>query len=419
VDVPIQARPAERGIALVLVLVILPLVAIIMTQLSFETTIGERLADHLLTKQQFKQAIAARQAQMVQRLVRDLKDDVERAQQGGAYDHYGDLWGPDTEGGQTALMVRKGDAEGGDQVTLITQVVDEQGKFNLNLLRHSDQARRGRAFEVLRTLLDLFRDSRYDDIGDNEFDLNAGEANEVAEAIRRYLEGEERDERVRQVEIPAPAADMKQGVFAVDELVFSHRLFKEKRLLERFTDSESQQVLPSLVEFVTIYGDGKINVNTAPIQVLRSLWREEDGRRSVAEEMLRGRGGFTNTTEDQQAREDLRQERSEAREQGDEEALEESVTAYKSLNDLNQLEAFQDQTFLRREEVDIGRDFTVRSNFFTLVVTARRENFLRQHRLVLERHTAGVLTWDSEVRTADAAALPDEALVPDEESAAP
>ena len=65
-------RANERGVALILVLVILPLVAILMVQLNFETTIGERLANNILTNQQFKQAISARRRQTQQRLVRDL-----------------------------------------------------------------------------------------------------------------------------------------------------------------------------------------------------------------------------------------------------------------------------------------------------------------------------------------------------------
>src|SRR5262245_61769284 len=50
----VKRRSRERGVALVLVLVLLPLVAIIMTQLSFETTIGDRLARNALANEQFK-----------------------------------------------------------------------------------------------------------------------------------------------------------------------------------------------------------------------------------------------------------------------------------------------------------------------------------------------------------------------------
>src|SRR5512139_2064968 len=79
-------RPRERGVALVLVPVLLPLVAIIMTQLSFETTIGDRLARNALANGQFKAAILARERQMRLRLVRDLKEDEKSAAQGGAFD---------------------------------------------------------------------------------------------------------------------------------------------------------------------------------------------------------------------------------------------------------------------------------------------------------------------------------------------
>lgn len=398
----------ERGVALILVLVVLPLVAILMTQLHFETAIGARLAGNMLANQQFKEAIRARLVQMRLKLVRDLKDDEKNAQQeGGAFDHYGDIWGPDSEGGRTAPSVTKGDKERGDEITIYTSVTDEQSKFNLNLLRHNDPVRRGRARETLKNLLDLFRDHRYADMAENEWDLDEAQANEVVEAIRKFVEGEERDERIPKPQVPDPTPDMKQGIYTVEDLVFCHPLFLEKRLLETFDDPASGQRIPGLDRFVTVYGDGKVNANTAPIQVLRSMFREEEGRVTVAEAILRGRGGFTSSDEDDERREETRKEREEARREGDTEREQELTSAYKSVNDILKVEGMNEPGFQQRNEIDVGRDFTVRTNFFTLVITARRESFLRQQRTVLERHNGGCVTHSSEVRATDLADLPE------------
>jgi len=391
---------------LILVLVILPLVAIIMTQLSFETTVGDRLARNGLARTQFSEAILARIRQIRLRLVRDLKDDEKRAQQGGAYDHYGDLWGPDSEGGSTAVSVTKGDKDKQDDITLFTEVKDEQGKFNLNLLLHKDPKRAARALETFKNLLNLYRDSRFEDIGDNEYDLDEIESQAVAEAVLKFLKGEERDGRVRKVELPDPAPDLKQGVFTVRDLVFSHPAFLEKRLLERFTDVNSGQVIPSLEEFVTVYGDGRVNANTAPIQVLRAMFKEDQGQRDVATEIMHGRGGFLNTQSDQEDRQAAQEERQRNEEQGVTEE-EEDVSAYRNVNDLNKIEGLDNAEFLRRNDIQVGRDFTTRSNFFRVVVTAQRESFLRQQRVVLERHPQGCLTWATEVRAADVGDLPE------------
>ena len=398
-------REAERGVALILVLVVLPLVAILMVQLEFETNIGDLLARNALVNQRFKQAIMARVRQMRLRLVRDLKDDEKNAQESGAYDHYGDMWGADTDGGDTAARVEKGDRERGDEIVLYTQVVDEQGKFNLNLLLHKDPKRGQRAFEVLFNLLNFYRDSRFDDLGENEYDLDEVEARQVAEAILKFAKGEQRDERVRKADLPDPAQDMRQGIYTVRDLLFSHPLFLEKRLMERFTDVMSGQTLPSLEEFVTIYGDGKINVNTAHIQVLRAMFKEDAGQRDGANNLFHGRGGFLNTDEDQERRTEEQEERERADEEG-REVDEDTESAYKSLNDVNRVEGLDD-AMLRRNDVEISRDFTVRSNFFSVIVTARRDNFMRQHRLVLERHNRGCLTWLTEVRAADLGDLPE------------
>jgi type II secretory pathway component PulK len=404
-------RPRERGVALVLVLVLLPLVAVIMTELSFETAIGDRLARNALANEQFKAAILARERQMRLRLVRDLKEDEKGAAQGGAYDYYGDPWGPDSEGGGMAVVVTKGDPAKGDDVSLYTEIIDEQGKFNLNLLLHKDPQRAARALETFKNLLNLFRDTRFGDAAEeHEYDLDEAEARAVGDAVSKFLKNEERDSRVRRPELPDPATDMKAGVFAVRDLIFSHPLFQQRRLLDRFTDVKSGQVLPSLEEFVTIYGDGRVSCNTAPIQVLRAMFKEEQGQRQVAEEILHGRGGFLeNSDADQEKREETLDERRKAQDEGLEED-EEQVAAFKSLNDLTKVEGMGDGQFLRRNDIDVGRDFTVRTNFFRIVVTARRENFLRRQILVLERHSEGCLTHATEVRLTDLGDLPEDAM---------
>lgn len=404
-------RPRERGVALVLVLVLLPLVAIIMTQLSFETTIGDRLARNALANEQFKAAILARIRQVRLRLVRDLKEDEKNAAQGGAFDYYGDPWGPDSEGGGMAVMVTKGEAERGDEISLYTEIMDEQGKFNLHLLTHKDPQRAARALETFKNLLNFFRDTRFGDVAEEHgYDLDEKDAREVGDAVSKFMKNEERDTRVRRPELPDPAPDMKAGLFTVRDLIFSHALFQQKRLLDRFTDVKSGQVMPSLEEFVTIYGDGRVNANTAPIEVLRAMFKEEQGQRDVAEEILHGRGGFLdNNDTDQEKRDETLEERRKAREEGLEED-EEQVAAYRSLTDLNRIEGMGDSTFARRNDIDVGRDFSVRTNFFRVVVTARRENFLRRQIVVLERHANGCLTCATEVRLTDLGDLPENAM---------
>ncbi|MGH7162779.1 MAG: hypothetical protein ACREID_04785 [Planctomycetota bacterium] len=412
-------HPSQRGVALILVLVILPLVAILITQLHFETAVGDQLASNVLASQQFRLAIRARVLQMRLKLVRDLKEDEKNAEQ-GAFDHYGDVWGPTSEGGETAESVTKGDAEQGDDVTLYTEVIDEQGKLNLNLLRHTDVQRRAKAKQTLRALLDLFRDSRYADLHENDFDLDDARAGEVADAIAKFLEGEERDERIPKPQVPDPSPDMKQGIYTVEDLAFCHPLFQEKRLLETFTDTESRQTIPGLDRFLTLYGDGKINANTAPLPLLRALFREEEGQATIAEGIYRGRGGFTSSEEDKEARREKREDLKEAREDGDEEKVEGMTTAFKSLEDLAKVEGLNDPALLRRNDLDLGREFGVRTSFFTVIVTAQRENFLRQHRVVLERHSQGCILRESEVRPADLAQLPGEGVgTPGEESGNP
>jgi len=421
-----EPRRNERGIALILVLVVLPLVAILMTQLSFETTISSKLASNVLANEQFKGAIQARLVQMRLRLVRDLKDDDANAQESGAYDHESDSWGPKLEGGGTAGLVTKGDKASGDDITLYTQVVDEQSKFNINLLLHRDAQRARRAQEVFRNLLDYFRDPRFGDITSTNYDLSEAEARELTVAVVKFLSGDERNEKIGKPTIPDPAPQLRQAIFSVDDLVFVDRRFVEERLLESFTDPDTGERIPGLAEFLTVYGNGRINANTAPIQVLRAMFQEEEAQQNVAEAILKGRGGFLNTDEDKEARSELLDERRQANEESTTTSSSASTSSttgtgssssgqdeettsdvYKNLNDLSRVEGMGDAALLRRNEVDVGRDFTVRSNFFLVVVTARRGNFLRQQRVVFQRHAKGCVTWSSEIRHTDVEDLPE------------
>jgi hypothetical protein len=309
-------------------------------------------------------------------------------------------------------MVSKGDEGKGDTISLYTEVVDEQGKFNLNLLTHKDPQRAARALETFKNLLNFYRDTRFGDVAEeHDYDLDEVQAREVGDAVAKFLRNEERDGRVRRPELPDPAPDMKAGVFTVRDLLFSHALFQEKRLFDRFTDVKSGQVLPGLEEFVTIHGDGKVNANTAPIQVLRAMFKEEEGQREVAEEILHGRGGFLGNDDDQEKRQETIEERRKAKEEGLSED-EEEVAAYKSLADLQKIEKMGDGQFTRRNDIDVGRDFAVRTNFFRIVVTARRDRFLRRHVVVLERHGEGCLTWASEVRLVNLSDLPENEMAP-------
>ncbi len=385
----------------------LPLVAIVLTQLHFEASIGRQLSKNVIAHQQFKHAISARFAQMRLRLVRDLNDDQESQEQ-GAYDHAGDIWGPKMDGGSTALVVRKGDEEFGDVIEIYTEIIDEQSKFNINLLRHRDIKRRGKPFEVLATLLDLFRDSQYGDMEPSEWDLDEREAKEVATAIRKMLLGELEGGMVPKAEVPDPTPDLKQGVYTIEDLAFAHPLFVERRIFERFTDVESGQVIRPLSDYITIYGDGRINVNTAPIQVLRALFRDEEGRRDVAERILEGRGGFLETEDGDEARDEQRERRREAEQSGEDVEEDEELSAsYTSLQEITQVEGMSDSGFLRSNDLDVARDFGVRTMFFRVRVSARRDQFLRQEERVFERHVAGCITWESTVRIADVTDLPE------------
>jgi type II secretory pathway component PulK len=50
----------------------------------------------------------------------------------------------------------------------------------------------------------------------------------------------------------------------------------EKKPMPPYEEWDEDEIFPGLSDVLTVYGDGKINVNTAPLPILKALFGEED-----------------------------------------------------------------------------------------------------------------------------------------------
>jgi general secretion pathway protein K len=148
----------------------------------------------------------------------------------------------------------------GDQgITLSGAVVDETGKINVNLLRKEDGEIDERREEQLRRLFRVLglKEERVDPILD-WLDQDEVERQDGAEAYW-----------YQSLDQPYACAN---GHFLTPGQIF---LVKGLRPLEQFEGKR-------LLDYLTIYSDGKININTAPQEVLESLSESLDGALAAA-----------------------------------------------------------------------------------------------------------------------------------------
>jgi hypothetical protein len=145
---------------------------------------------------------------------------------------------------------------------------------------------------------------------------------------------------------------------------------------EELVEAESVEPIPGLWRFVTLTSDGPININTAPVEVLRCLFKDQLDW-DLADAIIEYRTAQASSYDD-----DV-----------DPEA---EFTPFKSVQDLTKVDGI-DAEVLSKNGID-GASVTVASNTFSISIFATRENLTRQFRTVVRRHSKGFITLLHEER---------------------
>ena len=327
---------AERGIALLIVLllsmVLIPFAAEFAFQIDMEAKTAHNVTDQLM----LDNAIEGQYQIMLARFRHDGK--------GNEYDSYGDIWNDDE------LLSRNEETTG---VQLTTKVWDEKAKMNLRMLVEGPSDSQAIWKERFVELLRRYRQ-------DSEWDA-AGYAEELVEDIRRYLKGEGRGN------IPKPSTVDDRAMLLIDELNFVNELVEKHQLM--VDRSEGESTAHGLHRYVTLHGDGRINLNTAPLVVLQALFPQNE---EIADDIIARREGSAEEEDTGISRNN--------EEVGDEG----SGNPFTDVNQVNELESVTQQT-LRANKVVLSRDFDVTSHFFAIRIRGNTERSHRQEMFVFER----------------------------------
>lgn len=405
---PKSADPAKRGAALLLSFMVLVVIVTIVTQISLGTMTDARVARNDLALAKMDLAIDSAMMQTRIQLRDDGQADADASaeEEGGggapAVPDVGDLAGGGEDGedsGEAPPADKKADfpierTEFND-IKLRILIQDEDSKFNVLNMALEDEERAEDGFQVVVRVLDLFREG-------TEFDLSVSDAQEVAEAMRRYML--ERDLQV----LPKPVLlsddpDNERFGFPMGLREFLAHEDVPEILFRDFRD-ENDVVVHSIESFLTVWsslrvhtggaaepsgvpsddegalgndgptaggqssgsasGGFAVNINTAPPVVLKALFDDRDVHPSFWDEVIEFRN-----LEDEEAMEDEDGQRREPilDEYGDE-VLE--LQFFSSLDDLDEIRGWGD--FDGETQERIQERLTTTSNTFSIFVTARR-----------------------------------------------
>ena len=171
----------------------------------------------------------------------------------------------------------------------------------------------------------------------------------------RFFKGENRGQ------VPKPSTVNGSPVLTLDDLHFASEQFARHKLLEDVR--EEGDIGYGLWRYVTIYGTGRVNLNTADQVVLESIFLKDP---TIAERIIERRDG---AAEDGEV---------------DPDTGETPGNPFTDVNQITEIEGVNQQV-LRANNVVLARDFDVKSNFFSMRISGSTENTRREELYVMER----------------------------------
>jgi general secretion pathway protein K len=242
----VRALKTERGTALVLTLLIIITLAGLALGFSGESGVELTLAGYM--RDQAKAYEVARSAINVALW--------ELASKGEEFD----LDAFNEEWRRTGSLPAEG-ANGKEGVRFLGGIVDESGKININLLRNEEGEIDERREMQLRRLF-----------------IALGLKEELLNPLLDWLDADDIERQdgaegyyYQSLDEPYECAN---GPFLTIGQLF---LVRGMREIERFGEKKEKRLL----DYLTIYSDGKININTAPREVIESLSEEMDSAQAA------------------------------------------------------------------------------------------------------------------------------------------
>jgi type II secretory pathway component PulK len=355
-------RSGERGIALLIVLILLLILVPFAGEFSRQVMLEVRTAQNVADQLMLENALDGQFEILLARLKHDGEgDDVDTLND--------EMFDDD-------VKERREEETG---VSLSTRVADEQGKFNVLMLIKAPQGERRQAMHdrMVRILIEARRDTRHA--------IDESLAKQLVDEASSFLSGAK-----ARGNIPKPQTPDNRGFLMLEDLAFSNTKWRSILVDQR----EGDEVAPGLHRYLTIYGTGKVNLNTAEAVVLRAYFPSDP---SIGDKIVEHREGTpedetnptgtgtgttgTGTTGTGTTGTGTTGTGTTNNSNFDEE---QAGNPFTDVNQVNTLEGV-DPLLLQKDKVDLAADFDVKSHFWSMRILAESLQTRREELYVVER----------------------------------
>lgn len=358
----VRPRKDQEGIALLLVMLVVVLVLIVVTELSLSARVDLQVSSNEINDLPVQSAIHG--ALDVARHL--LKSDGDENSHDSIHDKWGDpeKW-IDLDFGEIRIKI---------------DIVDESRKFNLYWLLKGTSTEKQRAGDRLVSILDQMRE-------ETQFDLSPAEAADLAAKITDYIKVRRAGKKKEYEGILLPPT-RKNFLLSLTELL---PFVGEFIFYDQVTEEEEEK-LPGLERFVTLWSDGKTNVNTAEFVVLQCYFPYHE--REKAQRIIEAREAIA----DPEQNPELKKPAMPALPAtpggpGGPGQKNEKFVGVKSLQDLVKAEAITN-----KDKVKLGAMLGTASQVFSVFITAKKKNILRRVRVLIRREKSKLYTLFYEER---------------------
>lgn len=356
-----RARGGQRGVALLLVMMVVMLIVIIVTELSLSARVDYEVSANEFDD--FAVEYGIRGALHAARFL--LKQDAGENSNDGLLDKW-------------ARPEEWLDLNFGEDLRVKIDVVDESRKYNLYWLLKGTPTEKSRARDRLVAILDTMRE-------ETPHDLSPAEASDVANKIAEYVTVRRAGKRKEYEGILLPPT-RKNLLMSLEEIL----PFVGEFLYYDQIDDEGNK-LPGLERYVTIWSDGKVNVNTADLIVLLAHFSRSEAVK--AERIVETRESIS----DPKSNPELQK----APTLG--EKNKEQFIGIKNLDELVKAGAITS-----KDKEKLGALLGTKSQAFSIFVTAKKRRIIRRHRIVVRREKEKLYTLISETRKDQRVVMGDE-----------
>jgi hypothetical protein len=213
---------------------------------------------------------------------------------------------------------------------------------------------------------------------DTPFELSQGDAEAWAQQIYEYV-----NKGAVHAGVPSPKMADDRPILILGELDMLPKVRGERFSFLMVDQRKDEQVAPGLQRYATVYGDGKLNLNTADLVVLKAYFHKNP---EIAERILERRdspptedegtgsgttGGTTTGTGSTSS-------------SSSEEDDQPKGNPYTDVLQVNEVDGVTPQ-LLEGNGVELQADFDVKSNFFSMRIVGETQVTRRDELFVVER----------------------------------